>query len=318
MFFKKVLDYLNNLNARQVLILAGIAAALMFATLYFLFTMITAKEEANVETVPVETPPSVTTVIVAKTDIAPRAVIRESMVELKEMLTENVPNGAITSMDEVTDLPARVTIMAGDIITSRKLYKDSDSAGYVGAIPPDCRAVAINVNDVTGVAGFAKPGDHVDLMLVEKADDSATTNIILQNVLLLSINQSMDRNDFETNKEGDRNTGAAVGNPTIATFALRPQEALRLISASKLGDIYLMLRPAKPVEMYVDDINYKVISANAKPKVETAPPPVTVTPPTTQPQSEPEPQPPKKFVIIQGDEVQTSGAEDNATNKGSN
>jgi len=270
-----------------------LAALMMFAAIYFFLNNFVKQEVAPVNiSVPVNQP-RVMTVVVAKADIAPRTVIRESMVQFKEVPADSVPNGAVTSIADVVDCPAKITILAGDIITSRKLYKNTDQAGFVGAIPPDCRAVAINVNDVTGVAGFAKPGDHVDLMLVEKNDDSATANIILQNVLLLSINQSMDRNDFEVNADGEKNPSQAVNAPTIATFALRPEEVLRLVSASKLGDIYMMLRPVKPLENYVDNINYKVVSSNAKPKVETAP--VVETPP--------QPEPSKKFVIIQGNEV---------------
>jgi len=291
--FSKILDYLNNLNARQVLMLAGIAAIMMFAAIYFFLTNFVKQEIEPVKIpVPVEQP-RVMTVVVAKSDIAPRTLIRENMVQFKEVPADSVPNGAVTSIADVVDCPAKITILAGDVITQRKLYKNTDQAGFVGNIPADCRAVAINVSDVTGVAGFAKPGDHVDLMLVEKADDSATANIILQNVLLLSINQSMDRNDFEVNADGEKNPSQAVNAPTIATFALRPEEVLRLVSASKLGDIYMMLRPVKPLENYVDNINYKVVSSNAKPKVETAP--VVETPP--------QPEPSKKFVIIQGNEV---------------
>ncbi len=296
MFSKKILDYLNNLNARQVLMLAGVAAIMMFAAIYFFLTNFVKQEIEPVKiSVPVNQP-RVMTVVVAKSDIAPRTVIRESMVQFKEVPADSVPNGAVTSIADVVDCPAKITILAGDIITSRKLYKNTDQAGYVGTIPPDCRAVAINVNDVTGVAGFAKPGDHVDLMLVEKDNDSATANIILQDVLLLSINQSMDRSDFEVNEDGDKNPSKAASNPTIATFALHPEEVLRLVSASKLGEIYLMLRPSKPLENYVDNINYKVISANAKPKQET--PPVVETPPQPEPEKKVD-----KFVIIEGDTV---------------
>ena len=304
--FSRILDYLNNLNARQVLMLAGIAAIMMFAAIYIFLTNFVKQEIEPVKIpVPVEQP-RVMTVVVAKSDIAPRTVIRESMVQFKEVPADTVPNGAITSIADVVDCPAKITILAGDIITSRKLYKNTDQAGFVGTIPPDCRAVAINVSDVTGVAGFAKPGDHVDLMLVEKSDDSATANIILQNVLLLSINQSMDRSDFEVTEDGNKNTSQAVNSPTIATFALHPEEVLRLVSASKLGDIYMMLRPVKPLENYVDNINYKVVSANAKPKVET--PPVVETPP-------PQPEPSKKFVIIQGNEVVQDPNDDAKSNK---
>ena len=304
--FSRILDYLNNLNVRQVLMLAGIAAVLMFVVLYIFLTKFASVENENVTptTITVEVP-QVSTVVVAKSDIAPRVTISENMVEVKEVPADSVPSGAITSLSEVLDKPARINILAGDIITKRKLYLSSEQSGFVGAIPPDCRAVSINVNNVTGVAGFAKPGDYVDLLLVEKNDSTATTSIILQNILLLSVNQNMDRNEIETDNEGGKNSNAAISSPSIATLALRPQEALKLVSAAKLGDIYLMLRPSKPTDMYVDSIDYTLISSNAPPKKEETSAPVA--PPQPVESAKPVETPPAnttpKFEIIYGDEV---------------
>lgn len=314
---KKILNYLNNLNFRQVMILAGVAAVIMFASIYLFLTAYTAKPIVVPKEEP--TPEEViqyASVVVAKSDIAPRMMIRKNMVELKDIPAEDVPNGAITSISDVVDLPARITILAGDVITNRKIYKDADQSGFVGTIPPDCRAVSINVNDVTGVAGFAKPGDYVDLLLVENNGTSATSNIILQNVLLLSINQSMDRGDVDKDDEGS-NSNAAIRNPSIVTVALRPHEALKLISASKLGDIYLMLRPAKPIDMYVDGMEYKVISANAPPpKEETTPAVEPVTSPQIEPDTDSEPEKKEEIIeIIEGDEFFSKNSADDADNK---
>ena len=251
----KILKYLNNLNIRQVLILAGVAAGLMFAAIYLFLNAYTAKEIEQVREEEREEKSVLKTVVVAKTDIAPRIKIKEDMLEVKEMPEENVPSDAITGKEEILEKPAKVTILAGDVITSRKIYKSEEQTGFVGTIPPDCRAISIHVNDITGVAGFAKAGDHVDLMLVENDGTSATSNIILQNVLLLSINQNMEREKADEQ--------SAIENPSIVTVALRPHEALKLISAAKLGDIYLMLRPARPLDNYVEGMEYKIISAKA-------------------------------------------------------
>ena len=312
--FSKILDYLNNLNVRQVIILAGAAAVIMFLSIYlFLTNFVEDEEEKNRNKIIIPERPRVTTVIVAKSDIAPHAMILENMVQLKEIPSESVPSGAITSMSDVVDRPARITILAGDVITKRKLYDSSQQAGFIGSIPPDCRAVSINVNNVTGVAGFAKPGDYVDLALVESRDGSATTSIILQNILLLSINQSMDRNDIDSH-DGEKNSRTALENPSIATLALRPQEALRLVSAAKLGDIYLMLRPARPIENYVDAVDYTLDSVNKPPQKEEPAPTPTPAPAPQQPKVETEPKE-KKIEIIYGDEVVQKSDSDNADKK---
>lgn len=293
----RILNYLNNLNVRQVLILAGISAGLMFAAIFLFLSAYTTKEEEIIDIDNAEETQKMTSVVVAKSDIAPRIRISDDMLEVRDIPSKDVPSGAITDKIEIIDKPAKITILAGDVITVRKLYKNEEQSGFVGTIPADCRAISIPVNDVTGVAGFAKPGDYVDLILVENDNTSATTNIILQNVLLLSINQSMDRN--EVSKEGENNTNVAISNPSIVTVALRPHEALKLVSASKLGDIYLMLRPARPLENYVEGMEYKIISSNN--------PPSPVLPVPSEPSEEikpPEEEKREKVIeIIEGDEV---------------
>ena len=305
--FSKILDYLNNLNIRQVFILAGVSAILMFGVIYLFLTQFTTEKveptKINVDI------PRVTTVVVAKADIAPRLIIQSSMVQVKEIPSDTVPNGAITTLSEVVGHPAKITILAGDVITKRKLHESDEQAGFVGSIPPDCRAISINVNNVTGVSGFAKPGDYVDLLLAESNNNGATTSIILQNVLLLSINKNMNRSEIETEDNGGKN--AAIDSPNIATVALKPQDALKLVSAAKLGDIYMMLRPNKPLNSYVDEIDYTIISSNAPPKKDETPKPaqpVEEKPVEKKPVEEPkpEPEPERKIEIIYGAEIQPS------------
>ena len=260
----KLLNILNDMQPRQLLILSCSVAAIMFA-IVFCILFFWSNSEKEVADDSQKATPEMVNVVSAKMDIAAKAVIRENMLQLKKVSSDSVPTGAITNVAEVVNNPARTKISAGEIITDKKVYLDMSQAGFVGVIPPDCRAVSISVNGVTGVDGFAKAGDYVDLLLVEQGERSATTNILLQNVLLLSINQNMTGE--ESQPTGDKNPAAnpkttAVNNPSIATLALKPNEAIQLVSVSKLGEIYLMLRPLKPSNMYVGDLEYTAVSSN--------------------------------------------------------
>ena len=309
------MDILNDLRPKQILLLAGGAAVIMFTVVYFALNSVTKTGEiVHIE----ETKPAnMTSVVVASANIAPRAMIKENMLQLKEIPNDSLPEGAITDIASVINIPAKVAIFSGDIITKQKIYKNTEQSSFIGTIPADCRAISIGVSDVTGVDGFAKPGDYVDLLLVEHNDTSATTNVLLQNVLLLSINANMSN----TAAEGENPNTTAISNPSIATFALRPEEAIKLISASKLGEIYLMLRPLNPKDVYVDNMDYTAVSTNALQKSEapapaytpvqapvSALPQVTATVPpkpvtTTQTTPMPLPNKQKKIEIIQGDQI---------------
>ena len=302
--FQKLINKLNDLRPRQLIMLAVVAAILMFLTVYFGMSLLTPKAPVVVQPTQTEekAPPPVekVAVVVAKTNIPPRTRIQETMLQMKELPVELVPEGAIKSFDDVLNVQVKVSIFSGDILTIQKVFTDKSAEGFIGTIPPDCRAVSLNVNEITSVAGFAKPGDFVDLLLSERSDYSATTSILLQNVPLLSINQDMGDSMI------DSGSGSAISNPTIATFALHPEDALKLIAASKLGEIYMSLRPANPQSNYVGAVEYTIESVNA-PKVE----PVQAVPAIPENSAIPLPQlpavsaepPVPKIEIIQGDEI---------------
>lgn len=309
--FDRLFRWLNDLNPRQLLVLAGVVMVLMFSAVYVFLSWWTDREVVEKNTPEPVTPPvEMRTVVTAKTDIPPLTVIKAEMLQTKEVAADLVPQDAITDVAEVLNIPSKSEIFADDVITARKLSTDLKQMTFVGAIPPDCRAVSISVNEVTSVDGFAKPGDKVDLLLVETdAERSATTSMLLQDVLLLSINKNMQKSETAT-AEGGTATTSAIENPTTATFALHPGEVLKLISATKLGEIYLILRPANPTEKYFDSIGYTINSINAANQYQApAPQPVTPAPapviqaaPVESPKIEVKTDP-NKFEIIQGDKI---------------
>lgn len=266
--YQKIVNKLNDLRPRQLLMLAGGAAIFMFLVVYFSLKFISGKDVVETEE---EVKPVTTQVVVAKVNIPPRTRIQESMLQLKEMPVDMVPEGSISGFKDILDVQVKVSIFAGDILTIQKVFAEKNDEGFIATIPLDCRAVSISVNDITSVAGFAKPGDFVDLLLVEKSQYSVTTNVLLQNVQLLSINKDMTGTSIVS--EGDITTTKAINNPSIATFALRPEDVLKLVSASKLGEIYMSLRPTKPRSTYGGDVMYTMESVNT-PQPEPEPEPV--------------------------------------------
>ena len=299
---QRIFDKISSLNSKQLLALAGITGCIMFAALFAgISYLITTQTEPVTPTKQIETEkPAVenVAVVVAKVNMPPRTRIQESMLQIKELPADIVPEGAIKSFADVLNVQIKVSIFQGDILTIQKVFAEGDE-GFTGSIPSDCRAVSISVNDITGVAGFAQPGDRVDLLLVEKGKHSVTTNLLLQNVPLLSINQDTT-GSAPVGENGVPK--AAISNPSIATFALRPEETLKLISAVKLGEIYLSLRPSKPQSAYVEPMEYTIESIDAPkpaPKPE-APAPVIPSAPLPQVPLEP---PTPKIEIIAGDQI---------------
>ena len=155
---------------------------------------------------------------------------------------------------------------------------DITMAGFTGDIPPECRAISIAITDVTGVAGFAKPGDYVDVMLIAKGEEKMTGRIVLQDVLLLAINKtteqkqkatgdgssgdtkktgdSADSKNQSDKKSADAAKDEAISDLATATLAVLPEDALKLITEAQEGTLYLALRPYKPRDKFTTDTRY--------------------------------------------------------------
>lgn len=269
---EKISSFFENITPKGLLAMSFIAGLLAF---FLVFMALSGKGEEQAK----EKNDLITVkVIAAKTDITPRTEIKEEMLRVLELPQSAVPDDALKEMVSIVGKPAKVAIMAGDVITSKKLYSDKRAAGFPGVIPEDCRAITLAIDDVTGVAGFAMPGDYVDVMLIsDKLQNGAVTGeVVMQNVLLLGINKAVetasgtpsDNSDKKDDKKDKAQTTdgniKTIDKPATATLAVRPEEAMRVSVASKVGTLYLALRPFKPSNRYIMDTSYAITLDNGK------------------------------------------------------
>lgn len=263
-------DLSEKITYRHWVFLAGAASLVLGLLVFAGLNGMGANEEAK--------PVNTIHVVVAKQDIAPKTIIRESMVEVREVPASMVSDDAVREVSDIINKPAKVEILKDDIISTRKVLMDITMAGFTGDIPPECRAISIAITDVTGVAGFAKPGDYVDVMLIAKGEEKMTGRIILQDVLLLAINKtteqkqkatgdgssgdtkktgdSADSKNQSDKKSADASKDEAISDLATATLAVLPEDALKLITEAQEGTLYLALRPYKPRDKFTTDTRY--------------------------------------------------------------
>jgi pilus assembly protein CpaB len=118
---------------------------------------------------------------------------------------------------------ARQTLFPGEPIFIQKVSGSNSAGGLTALIPQGKRAVTIAVSEIKGVAGFVKPGDHVDILstfeIERKEEDTLKkTTTVLQNVLVLASAQTMVKEDnygIETPKGVEK--GTAVTAPREET-----------------------------------------------------------------------------------------------------
>lgn len=279
------------MSPRKLLLLCGLAAILVFLIIYFILSAaFSGKKEEQAA------PAAMVPVIEASRDIEPQTVITEDMVKAVDVSSNLVPSGALTDKNAVVGKKAGTTILSGDVITARKLSQRA--GGFVGLIPEGMRAVSFSVNDVTGVSGFAKPGDKVDILLVTSREgvDRITSKILLKDVLILAVNKSSGQPQPQpqnTDKNGKgvpdgsapRQTSsstASIGTPSVVTVALTPYDAAKLIASTQIGQLQMLLRPTNDEGDHY--VGYYVIPLPKAEAPQPAPQPVYAAP---QPASAP-------------------------------
>ncbi len=291
-FFEKLSD---KITYRHWLVIAAVTSIILGMVV---FAGLSGREVED-KAAPVDT----VHVVVAKQDIAPKTILKESMLEQREVPSYMVPEDAVKEISDIVNKPANVQIMKDDILTTRKVLMDITMAGFTGEIPPECRAISIAISDVTGVAGFAKPGDYVDVMVIAKGDDKMTGRIVLQDIQLLAINQISenpqskvvvstegdltqkdDKDAKDSSKEAAKSNDAPISNLATATLAVLPADALKLITEAQEGTLYLALRPYKPRDKFTTDTrytHYSTTKSNSKPANTTPAPNVQSAPPAS-------------------------------------
>ena len=185
-------------------------------------------------------------VMVAAHDIEPNAVVGPGDVEVMRIPSQYAHPNAVRDKKGVVGKVAISKITVGEQILGSRLLGDSRSQGRMAyTIPSGKRAISIAVNEVTGVAGFIKPSDRVDVVVTANVPVAGPggqetakpyTILALQDLEVLAVGQS-----FQAASETEGGTEKTVESRTL-TLAVQPQEALVLTMAAERGDIRLMLR----------------------------------------------------------------------------
>jgi pilus assembly protein CpaB len=117
-------------------------------------------------------------VIVAKRDVKEMDTLNETMLEFKPIPKRFLEPSAI-SLEKKEEDPestktlkglagtiALVNIKKGEQLTFNKITDPNLKTGLATQIAPGRRAIAVPVNETSGVAKLVKPGDRVDLISI--------------------------------------------------------------------------------------------------------------------------------------------------------
>jgi pilus assembly protein CpaB len=176
-------------------------------------------------------------VAVAAVDIELGSKINPQMVTNVDWPAGSVPEGAFTDVKELQDRVVKVGVQRGEAILERKLAPAGTKGGLSAVIAAGKRAMTVRVNDVVGVAGFALPGNFVDVMVnaqqERKGNDGGPNQIsmtVLEQVLVLAVAQEANRDETKPKVV------------SAVTLELSPEDAEKLDLARSVGTLSLVLR----------------------------------------------------------------------------
>jgi pilus assembly protein CpaB len=149
----------------------------------------------------------------------------------------SIPVGMVTKKETILGRGVIAPIYAGEAIMENRLAPMGAGAGLAATIPTGKRAVAVKVNEIVGISGFAVPGMRVDVLISgnppgQSANTTGTqVKTILQNIEVLSAGQNYQKD--------------AEGKPVVVqvvNLLVTPEEAEVLSLASNETRIQLVLR----------------------------------------------------------------------------
>jgi pilus assembly protein CpaB len=153
--------------------------------------------------------------------------------------TEGIPEGAFVEEEELfpAGQPPRTVLRAmepGEAILGVKVTRPGEDAGVSSRLTAGMRAFAIRVDVASGVSGFLRPGDRVDVYwtgsnVTEAGGTREFTKLIQAGIKLIAVDQSADQ---------DRSA------PTVArtvTVEASRQQVAALAQAQATGRLQLAL-----------------------------------------------------------------------------
>ena len=140
--------------------------------------------------------------------------------------TGSLPKGLVTKKETLVGRGVIAPIYQGEPVMENRLAPPGAGGGLAATIPPGMRAVAVRVNEIIGVAGFATPGMRVDVLISgippgAQAQFGAKVKTLLQNIEVLSAGQNYQK-DAE---------GKPVAVPVV-NLLVNPEQAELLSLAS--------------------------------------------------------------------------------------
>lgn len=177
-----------------------------------------------------QTPGGGNKIMVAAMDISLGQRLTPEMLKQIDWPADSLPRGALRDGSKLAGRVLRASVLRDEPLSESKLAPVGTLGGLSALITEGKRAITVRVNDVVGVAGFALPGNFVDIIVNTQSEERAISKIVLERILVLAVAQEVARDE----------TKPRVVN--AVTLEVTPPQAENLDLARSVGTLSLVLR----------------------------------------------------------------------------
>ena len=201
---------------------------------------------------PVAAPSPGTEVLVVRDTVDIAGVVSSGSLRWQLWPSDGVNSRYITrtarpdAIDKLSGAAARQPLYAGEPVTEEKLVLKQSGSFLAATLPEGGRAVAVKVDEATGLSGLILPGDRVDVILTHDIpvheDDGHGGNsivkrfvseVIASDLRVVAIDQEIHHDEKATTKVGK-----------TVTLAVNATQAETISLGRVMGTISLSLRSA--------------------------------------------------------------------------
>jgi len=200
-------------------------------------------------------------VVVAKAGLAWGTKLTPEMLQVVNYPASALPEGYYKNLDDLKDAVLLHDVMTNEVILRSKVVSGKDVGSGVAAVTdPMKRAMSVKVDEVIGVSGFIKPGDHVDVMVTIEPDSKSQhpiAKMILGNLKVLAAGMQYEKNGAEKDPKPVQ----------VMTLEVDIEEAEKLALASTQGKLRLALRnPLNAEKVLTKGANVASLLSSFRPK----------------------------------------------------
>jgi pilus assembly protein CpaB len=217
-------------------------------------------------------------VVVAGRDLPPGRELTADDLAVTKLSAEGATGQWFNSPAELVGRTVRVQMRKGDAVMEPLLAPTGTKGGLAGLVPDGFRAMTVEVNEFSGLAGMIVPGSKVDVIAVLRDDKSGqpAARTILQNIEVRAVGRNVN--------PAPPADGAPPPPPSNnVTMLLTPKSAQILQLATQNGRPWLVLRGGRDTKEVEAEMTTLAQLRNEPEKAPDAGKAVTVSDAATRP-----------------------------------